>query len=94
MHLGPVPGAPTSARTPAGSRYYLTDHLGSVVGLVDATGAQVAAYSYDPYGTTRTATGPAAAANPHRYTGGYLDTTTGLYKLGARYYDPTLGRFV
>jgi RHS repeat-associated protein len=28
-----------------------------------------------------------------RYTGGYLDTATGMYKLGARYYDPTLGRF-
>jgi RHS repeat-associated protein len=87
-------GALVSARTDGGgSQYYLTDHLGSVLGLLDATGAQVAAYSYDPYGATRTANGPAAAANPHRYIGGYLDTTTGLYKLGARYYDPTLGRF-
>lgn len=25
--------------------------------------------------------------------GGYLDTTTGLYKLGVRYYDPSMGRF-
>jgi len=31
--------------------------------------------------------------NPWQYTGGYLDSETGLVKLGQRYYDPTLGRF-
>jgi RHS repeat-associated protein len=31
--------------------------------------------------------------NPYEYTGSYLDTNLGLYKLGIRYYDPTLGRF-
>lgn len=90
-------------RTPAGqliarraggtSAYYLTDNLGSVVGIVDAAGTKSAAYAYDPYGITRAATGTAAADNPFRYTGGFLDPSTGLYKLGARYYDPTLGRF-
>lgn len=79
---------------PAGNRqYYLTDNLGSIVAITDATGAVTATYSYGPYGTTRTATGTAAAANPFRYIGGYLDTATGLYKLGARYYDPATGRF-
>ncbi|NEE19645.1 RHS repeat-associated core domain-containing protein [Streptomyces sp. SID7499] len=29
---------------------------------------------------------------PHRHAGTYLDPT-GLYKMGHRYYDPTLGRF-
>jgi RHS repeat-associated protein len=29
---------------------------------------------------------------PYRFQGTYLDPT-GLYKMGARYYDPTLGRF-
>ncbi|MFD1829292.1 RHS repeat-associated core domain-containing protein [Streptomyces desertarenae] len=29
---------------------------------------------------------------PYRFTGTYLDPT-GLYKMGARYYDPHLGRF-
>jgi len=97
--------SPTTAftRTPGGtlvsirvggasSYYYLTDNLGSVVGLVDANGTKAASYAYDPYGTTRTATGPQAAANPFRYTSGYQDPS-GLYKLGARYYDPTAGRF-
>jgi RHS repeat-associated protein len=31
--------------------------------------------------------------NPWRYTGQYQDTTTGLYKMGARYYQPELGRW-
>lgn len=91
-------------RTPDGSilstdadnaprRYFLTDNLGSVVAITSDTGDLVASYAYDPYGNTRAATGPDAAANPIRYTGGHLDHATGLYKLGARYYDPTTARF-
>nr|WP_155069221.1 RHS repeat-associated core domain-containing protein [Streptomyces taklimakanensis] len=38
--------------------------------------------------TTPTETVP----QPYRFTGTYLDPT-GMYKMGARYYDPNLGRF-
>ena len=31
--------------------------------------------------------------NPSRYTGQYQDTSAGLYKMGARYYQPELGRW-
>jgi len=31
--------------------------------------------------------------SPWRYTGEQYDPTAGLYRLGVRYYDPTLGRF-
>jgi RHS repeat-associated protein len=31
--------------------------------------------------------------NHWRYTGQYQDTTTGLYEIGARYYQPELGRW-
>ena len=86
-------GTPIARHTAAGSEYYLTDNLGSVVGMVTTSGTKTAAYAYDPYGAPRHTSGTSAAANPIRYTGGYLDTTTGLYKLGHRYYDPTLGRF-
>ncbi len=80
----------------AGDFYYYFDGLGSVIGLVDATtGDQRAAYTYDPYGANATATGVNGAlpANPWRWVGGYLDAATGLYHFGARYYDPTTGRF-
>ena len=74
--------------------YYYFDATGSVIGLIDPTGTQRAAYSYDPYGANATATGVNGAlpVNPWRYAGGYLDAT-GLYHLGARYYNPTTGSF-
>jgi RHS repeat-associated protein len=31
--------------------------------------------------------------NPWRYAGQYQDISTGLYKMGARYYQPELGRW-
>jgi RHS repeat-associated protein len=63
--------------------------------VIDLTGTQRAAYTYDPYGSHHTATGinGTLPVNPWRYTGGYLDTTTGLYHNGARYYQPAFGRF-
>jgi RHS repeat-associated protein len=69
----------------------LTDHLGSVIALTDATGAVVTSYTYEPYGTT-TQTGT-TSTNPHQYTGREKDGT-GLYFYRARYYDPQLMRFI
>lgn len=75
--------------------YYLTDALGSVVGLVSATGAVTAAYAYDPYGQQLDQQGPAAVAgrNHIRYAGGIGDPNTDLIKFGVRYYDPATGRW-
>lgn len=87
-------GQLVSITTPnVGKHYYLQDNQGSIIGLINTSGARTATYTYDPYGAHPTATGTAAAANPFRYISGYLDTSTGLYKLGIRYYNPTLGRF-
>lgn len=36
---------------------------------------------------------PYGVTTETRYTGQYQDTTTGLYKMGARYYQPELGRW-
>jgi len=68
--------------------------MGSVIGLVDPSGNQRAACTYDPHGSNATATsvtGP--SRQPWRYVGGHLDAGTGLYHFGARYYDPRMGRF-
>lgn len=74
------------------SFYYTSDALGSTILLTDSAQAATATYSYDSWGNT-TSTGAQAAANPWQYAGGYKDTTTGYTKFGARYYDPTTGRF-
>ncbi|MEU2956591.1 RHS repeat domain-containing protein [Streptomyces xanthochromogenes] len=73
------------------SYYYLTDATGNVLGLVDPTGTRTHSYTYSPTGQPRT-TPVETVPQPYRYAGTYLDPT-GLYKMGARSYDPNLARF-
>ncbi|MBW3083827.1 hypothetical protein KEM60_00004 [Austwickia sp. TVS 96-490-7B] len=80
---------------PQGQAWFLTDKLGSVIGLVDSKGALIGSYSYDPTGVNRanTATGALAARNIHRYAGGLFEPATGLTRFGVRWYNPVTGRF-
>ncbi len=71
--------------------YYLTDHLGSILGLTDAAGALTTRYVYDPFGLA-TAEGP-ASDNPLQFAGRENDGT-GLLYFRARYYAPALHRFL
>ena len=77
-----------------GTYAYQHDGLGSVIGITDTSGTVQATYSYQPYGGPDTAAGPLAAANPLRFTGQFLDPTTGLYDLRARQLDASTGRFL
>ena len=74
--------------------YYIKNLQGDVVRVVNAEGATVATYSYDPWGKLLTATGTMAEINPIRYRGYYYDSETGLYYLNSRYYDPDTCRFI
>ena len=85
-------GPPTSGSTV--SYQYLNGH-GDLAAEADNTGTRTNIYSYDPFGgpneTTPTNT------TTKRWTGGYdkrLDTASNLIQMGARPYDPVLGRFV
>ncbi|MFD0053767.1 RHS repeat-associated core domain-containing protein [Streptomyces sp. NPDC127168] len=84
-------GTLNSMTTGGKSYYYLTDATGNVLGLADSTGKRTHAYAYGPTGLPRT-TPTESVPQPYRYAGAYADPT-GLYKMGHRYYDPTLGRF-
>ena len=75
----------------AGARTLLTDALGSTLVLADAAGTVQTQYTYEPFGAT-TATG-APSANAFQFTGRENDGT-GLYYYRARYYHPSLGRFI
>jgi len=75
----------------AGSRFLLTDALGSTLALSDSTGALQTQYTYEPFGNAM-ASG-AATTNSFAYTGRELDPT-GLYFYRDRYYNPQLGRFI
>jgi len=73
------------------SEFYLSDALGSVWGLTDAPGTLATRYVYDPFGRTSVEGTP--SANPFQYTGRENDGT-GFYYYRARYYLPSLERFL
>lgn len=77
--------------------FYLKNAQGDVTGLVDSSGTQVVAYTYDAWGnplTTGTMANTLGELNPFRYRGYVYDTETGLYYLQSRYYNPQMGRFI
>ena len=69
------------------------DANGNVSDYLDPTGAIAAHYEYDPFGNTTVATGPNATAFTHRFSTKHLETETGLYYYGYRFYDPATGRW-
>jgi len=73
----------------ATKRYLDQDERGSVTRITDASGATVAVNSYDEYGIP-------GSANPTRfgYTGQAWLPEIGLAYYKARFYSPTLGRFL
>ena len=75
----------------SGSQTFLTDALGSTIGLADGSGAVQTKYSYGPFGLTTTS--GQTSSNSFQYTGRENDGT-GLYCYRARYYNPTLQRFI
>jgi RHS repeat-associated protein len=75
----------------AGARSFLTDALGSTLALADSTGTVQTSYTSEPFGNTST-TG-ASTTNSFAFTGRELDPT-GLYFYRARYYNPSLERFI
>ena len=74
--------------------FYRKNLQGDIIGIVDSTGASVAEYRYDAWGTLLDESGTMASINPIRYRGYYFDQETGLYYLQSRYYDSTVGRFI
>ena len=79
---------------PAGPRWLLADHEGSVRTVMSATGAVLGRVNYDSFGKVTSATTPAAAGSLFGYAGSVYDVATGLSFMNARYYDPASGRFL
>jgi RHS repeat-associated protein len=87
-------GLLNNERTPDGKKYYyLFDGLGTIVGMTDSSGKEVNGYVYDPFGKIDAQKEQSGLNNPWKFAGGYLDSSTSLYKFGTRYYDPSLGRW-
>ena len=73
------------------TRYPILDGIGSATALTDGTGTVDDTWKYDPYGNVLSHTG--SDYNPFGYASGYTDSSTGLIHFGARYDNPSDGRF-
>jgi RHS repeat-associated protein len=76
--------------------YYVTDRLGSVRVLAELGDEGIGAYiksryRYGPWGEILAQT--EWVPQPFKFAGAEYDASTALYKMGARYYDPAVGRF-
>ena len=72
--------------------YYHADILGSIVALTDSSGDVVTQYNYSPFGVANAIS--EGVVQPFRFTARELDAETGMYFYRARYYSPTLARFI
>ncbi|MEU4220832.1 RHS repeat-associated core domain-containing protein [Actinoplanes sp. NPDC026623] len=78
-----------------GAFYLFNDPLGTAGLTVDTTTQAVSRQQYKPYGETRGSPNPAAWPDTTRgYLGAPKNAVTGYTDLGARKYDPALGRFI
>ncbi|MFH9355024.1 RHS repeat-associated core domain-containing protein [Kitasatospora sp. NPDC017646] len=73
--------------------YQPTTPQGTAQLQVDGGTLAVTRRSYDPYGNPR-GTAPGSWADNHGFLGKPADAATGLSLLGARHYDPVIGRFL
>ena len=84
-------GPPTTSSTIS---YLYYDGHGDLAAEADSSGTVTAAYTYDPFGAPSAVP---ANATSHRYVGEWnrqYDSSSGLILMGARAYDPALGRFL
>jgi RHS repeat-associated protein len=104
-----VPGSgtdqPIAMIMPSGTSptrtFFHQDKMGNVIAMSDASGAIAAngagregPYTYDAYGNCLVRNQPCNGGVPYKYTGRRYDPESGLYYYRARYYSPTLGRFL
>ncbi|MEV6602090.1 RHS repeat-associated core domain-containing protein [Actinoplanes sp. NPDC051346] len=78
-----------------GSHYMFTDAHGTGVLAMDTTTQAVTRQQTKPYGEARTSANLGVWPDPTRgFLGAPKDLTTGYTTLGARKYDPSIGRFI
>ncbi|WP_369169565.1 polymorphic toxin-type HINT domain-containing protein [Streptomyces sp. R28] len=86
-------GQTVAVRTAAKLSYVASDHHGTGEVAIDAATGAISQRRFDPYGVDR---GEKSGTWPGEkgYVGGTIDASTGLTHLGAREYDPVIGKFI
>lgn len=81
------------AKVSSSSMYFFhKDHLGSSVGMSNASGTKAESTDYMPFGEERDHSG--STVTDYKFTDQELDSESGLYNYDARLYDPGIGRFI
>lgn len=86
-------GLASSAHAGETITFFHNDVAGSPMLATDVNGLQVWKETYRPYGD-QLIDATASQSNELWFAGKPYDDSTGLSYMGARYYDPTLGRFM
>lgn len=81
-----------SMKTNAATSYYLYDGQLSVRQLLNSSQQVTDEYNYDAFGNLTFSAG--STNNNYLYTGEQYDPNIGFYYLRARYFDPSMGRFL
>lgn len=82
------------------TRWYVSDHLGSIAVLTDETGAVAERLSYDAWGKRRfpngtdDPTGSISSTTTRGFTGHEMIDDVDLVNMNGRVYEPTIGRFL
>ena len=88
-----IAGSTVAMREGSVMSYFLTDHLGSVVGITDADGTLTAETRYLPFGEVRADIGSITQTD-FGYTFQRHLPDMGLMDYRARFYSSSLGRFI
>ncbi|EJW14601.1 RHS repeat-associated core domain-containing protein [Paenibacillus alvei] len=75
-----------------GMQYYVSNGHGDITEIRDAQGNVLNRYTYDIWGNPLVQ--EEQVPNIFRYSGEYWDAATSLQYLRARWYDPSIGRFI
>jgi len=80
--------------TPTARYCYHFDATGHTIALTDMAGTVVNSYAYEPFGQILAE--QETIAQPFKFVGAYgvMAEPSGLYYMRARYYDPSVGRFI
>ncbi len=92
-----IVGSVQTYNTTTETFYFDRNIKGDVIGIYNASGTQIAKYSYDSWGNSKLTTLSSnnfSGYNPIRYRGYYFDAESGFYFLNARYYNPAWRRFI
>lgn len=74
--------------------YVYSDAQGTPLAEADSSGNVIAMYDYKPYGSSYAGSGMSTPVDGIGYSGHIDDVDTTFVYMQARYYDPSIGRFI